>query len=433
MSLPSGLDFTNGISIHDHVMMSAPTTYAELAAAVSSFLAVCIHQILYLRHIYPQMTFIGVRQFNHPVRQSRHPRVCAWITDACAAVEAQLLKGIVAKVSVHILAVRTNRALERYTFDMSQMPPVPPEDIHTPFESVRPAEEAARKSREEKEKKKTESVSSSDSVQDKVGDTATDLEEPPAAQHSPEPPNPDSSEGKAASSKKGPTRKPPQSIDLEGQFRAVLARLASACARLTPLPAEEEYTATLQIILRPDAEPPVGLKAAEQLWIAVEPSTPALDSNGNPATTVNSISPNDDLSETPSTSSLPPLPEGETSMAISAAGTTGTERSVSAGGVDEDGVISQSQSPTITIADNGNGSGNEESINDEKGGKDNSSADRDSASADKDRNRRRISRVQTKTVPVRTVDAGEIKLEVWVEEAKNKFEELDRIYSEHPT
>ncbi|KAI5288596.1 hypothetical protein KEM52_001098 [Ascosphaera acerosa] len=49
------------------------------------------------------------------------------------------------------------------------------------------------------------------------------------------------------------------------------------------------------------------------------------------------------------------------------------------------------------------------------------------------RNRRRISRVQTKTVPVRTVDAGEIKLEVWVEEAKNKFEELDRIFAEHPT
>ncbi|KAI5300328.1 hypothetical protein KEM56_002543 [Ascosphaera pollenicola] len=372
------------------------------------------------------MTFIGVRQFNHPVRQSRHPRVCAWITDACAAVEAQLLKGIVAKVSVHILAVRTNRALERYTFDMSQMPPVPPEDIHTPFESVRPAEEAARKSREEK--KMSDSMSSKGSAQDKADDPATDLEELSAAQPQPDPQS-------AASSKKGPTRKPPQTIDLEGQFRAVLARLASACARLTPLPAEEEYTATLQIILRPDAEPPVGLKAAEQLWIAVEPSTPALDSNGNPATTVNSISPNDDLSETPPTSPLPPLPEGETAV-VPASGAGRTERSASAGGGDDDGVVSQSQSPTITIADNGSGSGNEEcSISDEKGAKDKESlsADRDTSSRDKDRNRRRISRVQTKTVPVRTVDAGEIKLEVWVEEAKNKFEELDRIYSEHPT
>ncbi|KAI5273074.1 hypothetical protein KEM52_005099 [Ascosphaera acerosa] len=132
--------------------MSTPTTYAELAAAVSSFLAVCIHQILFLRHVYPQMTFIGVRQFNHPVRQSRHPRVCAWVTDACAAVEQQLLRGVVAKVSVHILAVRTNRALERYTFDMSQMPPVPPQDIHTPFESVRPLEEAEAKRRAARER-----------------------------------------------------------------------------------------------------------------------------------------------------------------------------------------------------------------------------------------------------------------------------------------
>ncbi|KAI5290102.1 hypothetical protein KEM55_008662 [Ascosphaera atra] len=257
MSLPSGLDFTNGISIHDHVMMSAPTTYAELAAAVSSFLAVCIHQILYLRHIYPQMTFIGVRQFNHPVRQSRHPRVCAWITDACAAVEAQLLRGIVGKVSVHILAVRTNRALERYTFDMSQMPPVAPGEIHTPFESVRPRMAAA--AREEERRRKRE-----------AGEKEDEKEKP-------------ASLPKRTPSKKSTART--HSIDLEAQFRAVLARLASACARLTPLPAEEEYTATLQIILRPGATPQsIGLDEAEQLWIAVEPSTPALDSNGNPAT-----------------------------------------------------------------------------------------------------------------------------------------------------
>ncbi|KAM5442596.1 hypothetical protein MferCBS31731_002475 [Microsporum ferrugineum] len=191
---------------------SRPETYAALAASLSSFLAVSIHQILFLRSIYPQSTFLSVRQFNQPVRQSRHPKVCSWVNDACAAVETQLLKSTVASVAVVILSVSSNRPMEKYTFDLSQIPKVARGDIHTPFESSRKKQQQ--------------------------GDVGVI----------------------------------PQ-VDLEAQFRAVLHRLSSACARLAPLPPDEEYLPTLHIVLRPDAEAPAGMDKDDQQWIAAEPES----------------------------------------------------------------------------------------------------------------------------------------------------------------
>lgn len=277
-----------------------PETYSSLVASVASFLAVSIHQILYLRSIYPQYTFLPVRQFNHPVRQSRHPRVCTWISDACTAVESQLLKCTVAAVSVVILSVSSNRPLERYTFDMTQMPNIPASDIDTPFE--RPV------------------VSNGASQQQKEANLAS----------------------------KSPN------VDLEAQFRAVLARLASACARLTPLPPDEEYLPTLHIVLRPDADAPAGVTKEEQMWIAADP----------------------DHFDSPNSS------QHDLGLSDSDFGSNYRRK--------------------------GDGSNNHKGTEKEK-----------------------ISRARAKTVPVRTVDAGDVKLEVWVEEAKGKFEELDRIHSEN--
>ncbi len=67
-------------------------TYHAVVAAYSDFLTVAIHTILYERNIYPQTSFIKARKYNYPVRQSRHPKVCKWIMDAVAAVEAEMLK-----------------------------------------------------------------------------------------------------------------------------------------------------------------------------------------------------------------------------------------------------------------------------------------------------------------------------------------------------
>ncbi|PGH33231.1 mitotic spindle assembly checkpoint protein MAD2B [[Emmonsia] crescens] len=298
---------------HNHRTSPLPDTYAALTSSIASFLAVSIHQILYLRAIYPQPTFLPVRHFNHPVRQSRHPRVCTWITDACAAVEAQLLKCSVAAVSVVILSARTNRPLERYTFDMTQIPQVPAGDVHTPFDnnsSTTPPEDSTRHQPQDQEQQ----------------------------QQQPR----------------------PAPIDLEAQFRAVLARLASACARLTPLPRDEEYIPTLHIVLRNNADSPAGVTKEEQLWIAAEPGKPDLNSSGSSCD-----------SGTNTNGSLHPTATNDDSF-------------------------------DNATTKNGGGAG------------------------------RRGSRGRAKTVPVRTVDAGEMKLEVWVEEAKGKFEELDRIRAEHP-
>lgn len=67
-------------------------TYAALVSTFGSFLTVAIHTILYERSIYPETTFLSARKYNFPVRQNRHPKVCSWINDAVAAVEAELLK-----------------------------------------------------------------------------------------------------------------------------------------------------------------------------------------------------------------------------------------------------------------------------------------------------------------------------------------------------
>ncbi len=67
-------------------------TYHAVVLAFSDFLTVAIHTILYERNIYPQPSFLTARKFNCPVRQSRHPKVCKWIQDAVAAVEAEMLK-----------------------------------------------------------------------------------------------------------------------------------------------------------------------------------------------------------------------------------------------------------------------------------------------------------------------------------------------------
>jgi mitotic spindle assembly checkpoint protein MAD2B len=211
-------------------------------------------------------------------------------------------------VSVVILSVHTNRPLERYTFDMTQMPQVPAGEAYTPFESGAAYEKQ-------------------NSLQQRQADS------------------------------KGMAKTPPSSlIDLEAQFRAVLARLASACARLTPLPPDEEYTPTLHIVLRNDADAPVGVAREEQVWIAAEPGKLDLSTSGSREA-----------------------------------------------GLSKDSYNAHHGSPTTTDTSRKQG-----------------------------KRRKTSGSRRAKTLPVRTVDAGEMKLEVWVEEATGKFEELDRIDAEHP-
>lgn len=260
---------------------SMPNNQSALAASFTNFLTVSIHQILYLRSVYPRITFLPVRAYNYPVRQSRHPKVCDYINDASIAVGTEILKGSITAVSIIISSIRTNQPLERYAFDLSGFPRVSAGEASTTFE-----------------------------------------------------------ERKEDSSKPGADLGPaPPTIDLEGQFRACLARLASACARLTPLPRDDEFSFTVCIEVREDALSPAGPE--EQTWIVAEPDKVHLRSCSAPY-------------------SVSKLRNGEP------------------------------QEPPP-----------------------------------------RVSTGRAKTVPVRRVEAGELRLELWVEEARQKFNE-PADSSEHP-
>ncbi|KAF2401278.1 DNA-binding protein [Trichodelitschia bisporula] len=115
--------------------MTEPITYTSLVSTFADFLIAAIHTILYERQIYPRTSFLSARKYNFPVRQSRHPKVCTWIADAVAAVEAEMLDCAVERVAVVIFS-QQSQPLERFMFDMSRFPVVGKEDITTPIENA---------------------------------------------------------------------------------------------------------------------------------------------------------------------------------------------------------------------------------------------------------------------------------------------------------
>lgn len=174
---------------------SLPQTYAALCSTFTAFLTVAIHTILYERGIYPVETFLTARAYNFPVRQSRHPLVCQWVNDAVAAVEAELLKQTVARVAIVIFeAEGKGRPLERFVFDLSNLPTVPIGELNTPL------------------------VRGNGNDQDKV-------------------------EAKPR-------------VDLEEQLRAVMSKLAVCNQSLKPVP--ENCTYTVCIELKDEVDPPIG-------------------------------------------------------------------------------------------------------------------------------------------------------------------------------
>jgi len=183
--------------------MAKESTYASLVSNFADFLTVAIHTILYERQIYPIASFITTRKYNYAVRQSRHPKVCAWITDAVSAVQDELIAATLDKVAVVIYSPYS-LPLERFVFDLSKFPVVAREDMHTPIDRESPAQ--------------------------------LDGSKPP-------------------------------SVDLEEQFRAVMARLCVCGTTLKPIPPGCTFTVTIEV--KDAAEPPI---RHPQLWIPVQPS-----------------------------------------------------------------------------------------------------------------------------------------------------------------
>lgn len=211
--------------------LSRPRTHDHLISAFTSALTAAIHTILRVRSLYPPSTFITARYHAHPVYQSRHPAVCAWVRDAVAAAEAQLAAGVLARVVLVICAPRDGAPLERFVFDVSRFPTVP-ERGQRDLPIERRAEAAA--------------------AQPASGAAGAGL---------------GGGEGKG----KGKARQEQHpeeddDVDLSQAVRALFARLETVHTRLRPLP--EDCTFALAIELKDGADPPIG---HPQPWIPVEP------------------------------------------------------------------------------------------------------------------------------------------------------------------
>ncbi|KAJ8609419.1 hypothetical protein MRB53_039090 [Persea americana] len=208
------------------------TTFRTLVTYFTDFLTVALHTILYERNVYPRTSFLLARRYNFPVRQNRHPKVCEWIHDAVAAVEAEMLLSAVARVAVVLFDAHTNRPRERFVFDLSRFPRVPPAHVDTPLQHEGAAS----------------------------GDEAGAAGSPaPATAHLPV-------------------------VDLEEQLRALLSRLANCSASMhsappvSPTPRAQtspakssppppRTTFTLAVELREDGDPPL---RHPQPWIPSE-------------------------------------------------------------------------------------------------------------------------------------------------------------------
>jgi len=190
------------------------STHRALLDTLISFLTVSTHHILYLRRLYPPVSFLSARAYNYPVRQNRHPAVCTWINDAAAAVRDQLEKNVVERVALCIYESDSNRVLERWTFDLRSLPSVAKRDRDVPFDSGPDEPELARKL---------------------------------------------------------------NIADLEANFRATLSRISTSASKLKPLPEgpdAPECSFTLAIELKDNADRPVGhLEKQERKWIAAEPES----------------------------------------------------------------------------------------------------------------------------------------------------------------
>lgn len=116
-------------------MANEAPTFRSFVTAFTDFLTVAVHTILYERAIYPQPSFLSARKYNFAVRQNRHPKVCEWINDAVAAVEAELLKGSVERVAV-VMYSKQNKPLERFVFDLGRFPVVPTPELDVPMERL---------------------------------------------------------------------------------------------------------------------------------------------------------------------------------------------------------------------------------------------------------------------------------------------------------
>ncbi|KAF5312982.1 hypothetical protein D9619_002956 [Psilocybe cf. subviscida] len=101
-------------------MPEEPLTYNQTVHAITEFIEVAIHTILYVRQIYPAEIFVRRKKFETPVFQSRHPSLNDYISGAVKAIGDELAYGKLDKVVV-VIKDKEEIALERFIFSIESM------------------------------------------------------------------------------------------------------------------------------------------------------------------------------------------------------------------------------------------------------------------------------------------------------------------------
>ncbi|PSN52358.1 hypothetical protein C0J52_06715 [Blattella germanica] len=81
------------------------------------FLEVAIHNVLFIRNVYPAAIFVRRKKYGVPVQMSVHPYVNEYITECLKAVRELLKKNEVKKVTL-TFSDRNKIPLERFVFDI---------------------------------------------------------------------------------------------------------------------------------------------------------------------------------------------------------------------------------------------------------------------------------------------------------------------------
>ncbi|KAF8203091.1 DNA-binding protein [Pholiota molesta] len=101
-------------------MSEKPLTFNQTVHAITEFIEVAIHTILYVRQIYPAEIFVRRKKYDTPVFQSRHPSLNEYISGAVKAIGDELVHGKVDKVVV-VIKDKEQVPLERFIFSIETM------------------------------------------------------------------------------------------------------------------------------------------------------------------------------------------------------------------------------------------------------------------------------------------------------------------------
>lgn len=93
--------------------------FAEIVDVLCEFFEVAIHNILYVRKLYPESIFVRKRKYGVVVYQSIHPEVNEYITQCLRAAEFHAKAKQLRKLLFCVICEGT--VTERYVFDVLQL------------------------------------------------------------------------------------------------------------------------------------------------------------------------------------------------------------------------------------------------------------------------------------------------------------------------